>query len=131
MNKGMKNKEHKKKILAIGAHPDDVELGLGSSLAKYAEEGNKVCVLILSRGEKGVSDDEFKDKEKISEEEKNSLKGKLREKETKEALTFLGVKKENIEILGLPDAGIEINEDNIEGVYRYLMILKPDVIYTH
>jgi LmbE family N-acetylglucosaminyl deacetylase len=131
MDKMMKNKEHKKKILAIGAHPDDVELGLGSCLAKHVENGDDVHVLIFSRGEKGVGDYEFKDKEKLSEEEKNSLKGKLREKETKEALKALGVKEENIKILGLPDAWIKTNEDNIEEVYRYVTRLKPDVIYTH
>ncbi|MCK4825486.1 PIG-L family deacetylase [bacterium] len=43
----MKNKEHEKKILAIGAHPDDVELGLGSCLAKHVENGDDVRVLIF------------------------------------------------------------------------------------
>ena len=130
MDKMKKKKEHKKKILAINAHPDDVELGLGGCLTKHVENGDDVRVLIFSRGEKGVGDYEFKDKEKISEEEKNSLKGKLREKETKEALKVLGVKEENIEILGLQDAGIKTNEDNIEEVYRCVTRLKPDVIYT-
>ena len=41
-----------KGILAIGAHPDDVELGCGGTLAKYAKEGIDIYVLILTHGEK-------------------------------------------------------------------------------
>lgn len=129
MNKGMKNKEHKKKILAIGAHPDDVELGLGGCLAKHIEEGNDVYVLILSRGEKGVSDDKIESK--LREKEKNELKGRMREEETRKALNFLGVKNENIKILGLPDAGIKPSEKVIEEVYKYIREINPDVVYTH
>lgn len=119
------------KILAIGAHPDDVELGLGGCLAKHVEKGDDVHVLIFSRGEKGVSDDELNVKERLSGEENNVLKGSLRENETKEALKFLGINDEKITILGLPDAEIGVNRDTLEEVYRYVMMLNPDVIYTH
>lgn len=40
-------------ILAIGAHPDDVELGCGGTLAKEVANGKKVGVLDLTRGELG------------------------------------------------------------------------------
>lgn len=40
-------------ILAIGAHPDDVELGCGGTLAKEIAKGKKVGILDLTRGELG------------------------------------------------------------------------------
>jgi bacillithiol biosynthesis deacetylase BshB1 len=41
-------------VLAIGAHPDDVELGCGGTLARLAREGRKVGILHLTRGEMGT-----------------------------------------------------------------------------
>lgn len=41
-------------ILAFGAHPDDVELGAGATLAKAVSEGKTVGVVDLTRGELGT-----------------------------------------------------------------------------
>ena len=41
-------------ILAIGAHPDDVELGCGATIAKEIFSGKKVGILDLTRGELGT-----------------------------------------------------------------------------
>ncbi len=41
-------------ILAIGAHPDDVELGCGGTIAKEVARGRKVGILDLTRGELGT-----------------------------------------------------------------------------
>lgn len=41
-------------ILAIGAHPDDVELGCGGTIAKLISEGKKVGIIDLTRGELGT-----------------------------------------------------------------------------
>ncbi|HEV7786873.1 MAG TPA: bacillithiol biosynthesis deacetylase BshB1 [Thermoanaerobaculia bacterium] len=41
-------------VLAIGAHPDDVELGCGGTLARLASEGRSVGILHLTRGERGT-----------------------------------------------------------------------------
>lgn len=41
-------------ILAIGAHPDDIELGCGATLAKEVANGKKVGVIDLTRGELGT-----------------------------------------------------------------------------
>jgi len=41
-------------ILAIGAHPDDVELGCGATLAKEVAGGKKVGIIDLTRGELGT-----------------------------------------------------------------------------
>ena len=41
-------------ILAIGVHPDDVELGCAGTLLKHIEMGKKVGILDLTRGELGT-----------------------------------------------------------------------------
>ena len=40
-------------ILAIGAHPDDIEFGCGGTLMRYAQKGHRVSLLILTAGEVG------------------------------------------------------------------------------
>lgn len=41
-------------ILAIGAHPDDVELGCGATIAKEISNGKKIGIIDLTRGELGT-----------------------------------------------------------------------------
>ena len=47
-------KEMKLDILAFGAHPDDVELGCGGTIAKEIANGKKVGIVDLTRGELGT-----------------------------------------------------------------------------
>ena len=44
----------KKKILAIGAHPDDPESICGGTMARFAEEGHEVVSVYMTRGERGI-----------------------------------------------------------------------------
>ncbi len=41
-------------ILAVGAHPDDVELSCSGTLAKEISKGKKVGILDLTKGELGT-----------------------------------------------------------------------------
>ena len=41
-------------VLAIGSHPDDVELGCGGTLALLASQGRKVGIVHLTKGERGT-----------------------------------------------------------------------------
>ena len=41
------------KILAIGAHPDDIEIGCAGSLLKYAGSGHDVYLFVMTPGEMG------------------------------------------------------------------------------
>lgn len=61
-------------ILAFGAHPDDVELGAGATLAKEIANGKKVGIVDLTRGELGTRGS-----------------AEIRDKEAKEAAEVLGV----------------------------------------
>jgi LmbE family N-acetylglucosaminyl deacetylase len=40
-------------ILAIGAHPDDIEFGCGGTLVKYAAKGHGIHLLVLTDGARG------------------------------------------------------------------------------
>ena len=43
------------RLLAIGAHPDDIEAGCGGTLIKYAENGHRVFLMVMTEGELGAS----------------------------------------------------------------------------
>lgn len=77
-------------ILAFGAHPDDVELHVGGTLARMAAHGYEVGVIDLTRGELGTRGTPV-----------------IRAREAKKAAGILGLKvREN---LGLPDGGVEVS----------------------
>jgi LmbE family N-acetylglucosaminyl deacetylase len=40
-------------ILAIGAHPDDIEFGCGGTLIKYARKGAHLEILVMTDGSRG------------------------------------------------------------------------------
>ncbi len=40
-------------ILAVGAHPDDIEIGCGGTLYKYARKGHNVFLMVMTYGEVG------------------------------------------------------------------------------
>src|SRR5262245_62971723 len=44
------------RVLAIGAHPDDIEFGCGATLAKWSEAGSEVSLFVLTDGSKGSWD---------------------------------------------------------------------------
>ncbi|MBV8993594.1 MAG: PIG-L family deacetylase [Pseudonocardiales bacterium] len=41
------------KVLAVGAHPDDIELGCGGALLMHAARGDEITMLVLTTGEQG------------------------------------------------------------------------------
>ena len=45
-----------KSVLAVGAHPDDIELGCGGTLARHVAAGDQVTMLVVTRGEEGPGD---------------------------------------------------------------------------
>ncbi len=96
-------------ILAIGAHPDDVELGCGATLAKEISLGKKVGILDLTRGELGTRGSAI-----------------IRDKEAEKAAKILGVTiRENVAFAD----GFFINDKQhqlkvIEIIRKY----QPDIV---
>lgn len=95
-------------ILAIGAHPDDVELSCAGTLAKASRLGYKVALVDLTGGELGTRGNRT-----------------VRSKEAARAAAILGCKREN---LGIPDGNIEISQDNISKVIRCYRKYRPRII---
>lgn len=96
-------------ILAIGAHPDDIEFGCGGSLIKYSKDGHKIYLLILSKGEAGGNP-------------------ALRVKEQKMAAKLLKAKK--IYWGDFPDSKISDGQPLIAHIEKVLAEIKPDIIFT-
>ncbi|MFQ6051170.1 MAG: PIG-L deacetylase family protein [Candidatus Hydrothermarchaeota archaeon] len=98
-------------ILAIGAHPDDVELGCGGTLARHVKEGDRVRVVFLTKGEVGGDPS-------------------IRIKESKEAIRVLGVESP---IFGnLSDTFIHDSiKQTIDLIEYYVDKFSPDRVYTH
>jgi len=96
-------------ILAIGAHPDDVELTCSGTLAKSVKLGYKVGIMDLTEGELGTRGN-----------------SKIRAAEARDAARILGVQvREN---LRLPDGNIEINQTNLLKVVRIYRTYRPEVL---
>jgi N-acetylglucosamine malate deacetylase 1 len=98
-------------ILAFGAHSDDVEIGMGGTLAKYAAEGKKIVVCDLTKAEMS-----------------SNGTPESREKEAEEAAAILGVEKRIN--LGLPDRGLYIQKEYIDEIVRTIRFYRPRAVFA-
>tara|TARA_B100000780_G_scaffold279108_1_gene255647 strand:- start:3769 stop:4491 length:723 start_codon:yes stop_codon:yes gene_type:complete len=101
--------KHNIDILAIGAHPDDVELGCGGTIAKHISQGQSVAIIDLTRGELGT---------------RGSIE--IRDLESRKAADILLVKDRFN--LGLRDGWIENNEDSQLSLISFLRHLRPKIV---
>jgi LmbE family N-acetylglucosaminyl deacetylase len=100
-----------KSILALGAHPDDLELGCGATLAKLVARGAHVTAVILSDGSLGAE----------SEYDRG--------RETREALASLGV--QSIVQHNYPDTRLhEHLNDLIATIEQHVRDVAPERVYT-
>lgn len=101
-----------RKVLAIGAHPDDLELGCGATLAKLAAAGKHVRALILSDGLQGTESDSHD-----------------RCAETHAALYALGLT--DVVQVKLPDTQLpNVVSSMISIIEAQCATFKPDRVYT-
>ena len=105
------------KILAIGAHLDDIELSCGGFLAKASFLGHDINMLVLS-------DSSYKNYDgKILRTKKQALF------EGKNAAKKLKVKK--LKILNLQTKKITFDYKTVEAIEKEINIFKPDLILSH
>jgi len=98
-------------VLAIGAHPDDVELGIGGLVHKLAQRGRRVALLDLTRGEMGSrgTPDE-------------------RAEEARKAADILGaVCRENV---ALPDGGVANTAEQQRKLVPFLRKYRPAALFA-
>lgn len=112
-----------KKILVIAAHPDDEVLGCGGTIARYADEGSTVSVMIL--GEGVTSRDEERQRSKRGLELRN-----LKEQSIN-ACKILGVNYTSV--YDLPDNRFDTVPllDVVKLIEKEIAERKPEVIFTH
>src|SRR6266545_2628798 len=96
-------------VLAVAAHPDDVELSVGGTLIKLAEMGYRTGVLDLTRGEAGTRGTP-----------------ETRTEEASRAASVLGLAvRENLD---LGDAHVWLSEESRTQMVRALRRLRPRVV---
>jgi bacillithiol biosynthesis deacetylase BshB1 len=96
-------------ILAIGAHPDDIELSCGATIARMVQLGHSVALADLTQGELGTRGTK-----------------EIRAREAEEAAGILGVKtRRNLKIA---DGGIEISQANLHKVIALIRELRPSMM---
>lgn len=98
------------KILALGAHPDDIEYGCGGTFLKFARKGMDIYFIVLTKGEFGGDPE-------------------TREKEQEEAMKLLGVKK--IFWGGYIDTELPSERIVISKIDEVIEEVKPDEVYVN
>lgn len=99
-------------ILAIFAHPDDMELTVGGTLLKMKSLGYKTGALDITQGEMGT---------------RGTVEGRAQEAAEAARILKLDV-RENLE---LPDGHVFVTDDERTKMVRVLRRLKPKVLLTH
>jgi LmbE family N-acetylglucosaminyl deacetylase len=100
----------KKVVLAVGAHPDDIELGSGGTIYKAVQAGAQVIAVYMTRGGK-ITDTT------------------VRMRESTEAMQVLGVKEIHFE--NFADTDIPDSFEVVNCLEQYALKYQPDIVLTH
>lgn len=103
-------------ILAAGAHPDDIEITCAGTLAKYAQEGHRVCISVTCRGNAGTK---HLSADKIV---------RIRAEEAKKAAEVIGGE---LIMLNFGDGEVFHDRESLTAFIELIRRTKPDVIITH
>lgn len=96
-------------VLAIGAHPDDIELSCGGTVAKIVKQGKTVGICDLTAGELGTRGTPS-----------------IRAEEASDAAKILGVSTRLA--LDIPDGDIQATPENRAKLVKVIRSLQPDVL---
>ncbi len=96
-------------ILAIGAHPDDIEFGCAGTIMRHIKRGDNATFVILSRGEKGGDPE-------------------VRTRESRESARRIGAK---LHIFDYPDTAVPQSHELIEKLEAIIKDVNPRRVYTH
>lgn len=99
----------RRRVLAIGAHPDDVEIGCGGTLAKHRDRGDALMILTFSHGARGGDTG-------------------TRALEARRAAERLGA---TLQLLDFEDAKISEGPETIGAIEAAIREFAPTHVYTH
>lgn len=112
VEEGRRRREEARKperVLAIGAHPDDVEIGVGGLLAAHARAQDEITILTLSRGARGGDADS-------------------RQNESLAAAEMLGAR---LFLKDLVDTEISGGGSTVRLIEEVVQEVQPTIVYTH
>lgn len=99
------------RVLAIGAHPDDIEIACGAAMARLHDSGHAIWGIVMTAGERGGD-------------------STVRPGEARSGASFLGL--DNVRICAFPDTRLsESGGAMISAIEEQIALFKPDVIFTH
>ena len=98
------------KVLAIGAHPDDIEYGCGGTLALYAQRGHDIVLFVASDGGRGGAPD-------------------VRAGEQRDAAVALGARE--VVWGGFPDTEVPLSRDLIAALENVIRRVRPTMIFVN
>ena len=98
------------KILCLGPHPDDLEIGAGGTLVNFARNGHEIFLLVLTRGDMGG------ESEIRLHEQENSAK-------------IIGAK--DLFWGGYRDTMLIANSESISAVENIIKLIEPDYIFSN
>ncbi|MFJ4209003.1 PIG-L deacetylase family protein [Paenarthrobacter sp. NPDC089675] len=100
-----------RKVLAIGAHPDDLELACGATLAKLADAGHEVRAMVMSAGSKGGDSN-------------------VRVTEASTGSEFMGVAE--VLVHDFHDTNLsQHGQEMVQAIEAFIKDFQPDVVMTH
>jgi LmbE family N-acetylglucosaminyl deacetylase len=97
-------------ILAVGAHPDDIELGCGGTLLMASRQGHNVFMYTLTRGSASGDPEQ-------------------RTKELMQSAKFIGAKR--LWIDNFEDTKLSLNSDLINHIEFFINKADPDIVLSH
>lgn len=104
------------RILAFGAHPDDIEFRLGGTLAKYAKRGDEIFMAVVTNGNIGT----FRHtKEEIAA---------IRHKEAQASADLIGAK---LIWMNFDDEFLFDNKETRLAFIEAMRVAQPDVVFSH
>ena len=107
------------RVLAVGAHPDDIEFGAGGTLAKWALSGSEITMLIVTDGSKGTWDPALDPGELIEQ----------RTAEQQAAAQVLGAT--NVIHLNQIDGELEYSMELRKVMCEHVRRVRPDIVISH
>jgi LmbE family N-acetylglucosaminyl deacetylase len=104
-----RHKASRERILAVGAHPDDVEIGAAGALLAHRAAGHEVAILTMSRGARG------------------GVEG-ARSGESEQAAGLLGAV---LYLEDMEDTRISEGDPTISAIGKVIETVEPTIVYTH
>ncbi len=104
------------KVLAVGAHPDDLEIGCAGTLARMKQQGDQVAMCVMTNGDLG---------HKVIPPRELA---EIREAEAKASAAHL---EADLFLMGYSDLAVPDSEEPIGRLTEIIRQVQPDFIITH